>query len=1043
MSSPSRRSCRYRQPPTTGLVSHKPPSSKNNDAQSTGGTSRWSIRSTSTWATIRKHRFSGIKRGKQPSTSSFAAAVKHPGRNDHDISSVATMNALEPLLGATESRPVKKMMRSSPFTFKTGSSSTSRLSFKMGKGSAAGPLTNESSIQGRRRRWKPMSSKKIVRIPSKVVLCMTKQTFSYDSFSSSRGSPSPPTHHVESTVAANSAESNGGIFVESTFDFDENAPYIGGLSFPDHFRSLENSEDEVDPMSHVGIEETSTESNPPPQNPHPRLATEQYFIPSFNPNPTLDEANGSDDRDQEHVLSASAGIKFFESLQKASSSNSSVASVKSPRSCGSWVTSSNGAFKSPDRRGFESPSSKCTFKSPDRRTFQSPSSSGFKLPSCYGVNESTESSVFKLPSSCKINECKEDCDSESQSSIPSICDSSSKDHPNQVTFPQDSTSDKELSDAVIAWTLLGAVMGSPAPQSVLRAQKRRRCNQSSNLWLDHNATDELNDDVINIDDVDLGDVSPSCPPSGSEVQPMTSSHADNCVMTLEQRINLLAQLSRDETDENNELNDSSSIPDVDEGALIEPLLYSEDKAVFNSGLVDSVVVSSPAGESDNDSVLDFYYDDTLTENVSVPHDSEEVANATIAWGALAALLGSPAPSCVLPKKERSPAINLWVDCATADDDDEIISLPASEIDESSEGNILPALSRDEELMEELSLSELRIDTNDTCIDQKDEDNASSVLAWSALAALLGSPAPSCVLRKQSCPVKNLWADAAANEDDDVISLSNSEGSFVDDSDDVEAGYLRASNTIDCDSVEDLSLSALDVEACDSREHTELNLMLQDKEQVTNSALAWGALTALLGLPAPTCVLQKNRPAVKNYWTNDDGSLNDDLISLAPSESPNDCDSGNLAHDAGSSSKECACIDDLSLSALQVDSDDSCECVEEAPFIDTERDITNSTIAWGALTALLGLPAPSCVLQKSNRHVKNLWAGDDDDDGLVSLAHSQGSCVDDSNSVPSLVAESQVGSYPSSPSIHNASSCESVSQSKEHDVVIDSFIEWSR
>ncbi|KAL7483172.1 hypothetical protein ACHAW6_010201 [Cyclotella cf. meneghiniana] len=1041
MSSRSRRSCRYRQPPANGLVSFKQPSS-NSDAQSTSGASRWSIRSTSTWATIKKQRFSGINRGKQPSASSFAAAVKRQAEKDDDNASVASMNATEPLLGMTHSLPFKKkVMRSSPFTFKTSSFSTSRLSFVTGMGKSAAPHTTDASTQRGRKRWKPMSCRITGRIPSKVVLNMTKQTFSYDSFSSSPGTASPPLH-VESTSAENSAQVISDNFFEHSFEFDEHASFIGDLSIPNLFLGLETSEHEVEHISYLGVDEPSTatsEFNPLSANSLPRIPSDQCFIPSCNSIPTFEVALDEGAEYQEHVLSASAGIKFFESLQKKSTSHSSFVPRNSPSSHGSWkYPTTYGAFKSP--------SSNSAF-SPSNCGFTLPSYSGFKLPGVYCADKSAESSVFKLPSSCKISECTEDCDINSQSSMPSISDSSSTGGHHPVTLQQDSTSDKKLFDAVIAWTALGAVMGSPAPQSVLRAQKKRRGNESSNLWIDDNTTEEIDENVINIEDIDLGGASMSCPTGGSEFQ-ATISCADKFVTTLEQRINFLARLSRDANDADSELSAYSSIPDAGDLSSIAPPTDCEVKPVLNSE-IDSlqcchVNASSPADESNSDSVLDLHDDNFSTESVTAPGNSKDVASSAIAWGALAALLGSPAPSCVLQKKDRSAAINLWSNCSTADGD-EIISLPCSESDELFEDNISAALfPQDIELNDELSLSGLQIESNDSCVVRKNEDNASSVLAWSALAALLGSPAPSCVLQKQSRPVMNLWADVDANQDDDLISLSRSEESFIDDSGEGGIGHLGSPAQAVNDSVDDLSLSALQFDLCDSCQHTELTFMSPKKDRITNSTIAWGALTALLGLPAPSCFLQKNPRPVKNFWADDDGIFDDDLISLAPSEGPNGGDfCGKVAHDVELSLKESEFIDDLSLSALEFDSGDIDGGEDETHLTQKPNDITTPTIAWGALTALLGLPAPSCVLHKGNRQVKNLWASDEDNDSFVSLAHSQDSCIDDSHSVPSLVAESHIGSYPSSPSIHNVSSCESVSPFKENNAVINSFIEWGQ
>jgi hypothetical protein len=123
--------------------------------------------------------------------------------------------------------------------------------------------------------------------------------------------------------------------------------------------------------------------------------------------------------------------------------------------------------------------------------------------------------------------------------------------------------------------------------------------------------------------------------------------------------------------------------------------------------------------------------------------------------------------------------------------------------------------------------------------------------------------------------------------------------------------------------------------------------------------------------------------------------------------------------------------DINLSDLQIDCDELNNTHTAEPSQKTE-DITTSTLAWGALAALLGSPAPSCIIQKNCRHVTNLW-GDEaiiGNDDLVSVANSD---VNDSASIPSLVAESQVDSAPSSPLIRNALSFESVSSQNRDNV----------
>jgi hypothetical protein len=400
--------------------------------------------------------------------------------------------------------------------------------------------------------------------------------------------------------------------------------------------------------------------------------------------------------------------------------------------------------------------------------------------------------------------------------------------------------------------------------------------------------------------------------------------------------------------------------------------------------------------NDADSVPDISKDLVTSDAAISQQSNEDIANSTTAWSSLVALLGSPAPSCVLPK-ERTATQNLWVDDATIEDD-EIISLACSEIDHLAEDDILPPLPiSDEDTIAELSLSGLQLDSDDACVPSKDEDASSSVLAWTALTALLGSPAPQCVaLKKESREVKNLWAD---DEEDGIISLTQFELPCLDESD-------------------DLSLSALNLGSDDLVEAT---LHPKKEEDIANSTIAWGALTALLGMPAPACVQKKDNRQVKNLWADDLADADEDIMSLAHSQSAM-LDDGTITG--------------LSLSALQLDSDELNQHGEEQPLkLQNEKDALGSTIAWGALTAFLGLPAPSCVLQKSTRPVKNLWSDDNgDEDDLISL---DASCDDDCGSIPSLLAVSQSESPPSSP-VKNAVS----SFGCDQDNVVDSIIQWS-
>lgn len=575
-------------------------------------------------------------------------------------------------------------------------------------------------------------------------------------------------------------------FMEYTFDFD-----ACFLQEPIIYHSLMSDEEPF-------LRSSTTSSETPPPPPPPPI--EQFFVPAFHPFPRLDGAmddasHESDDReveenhnlsDSEHLMSASERIKFFES------------------------------------------------RGPTSLTV--PSSSSFKSLSCEAIEQNEYNNACSYSSMPPINE---------DDFVLSIDDVSSHD----MNFEPEFANVKNASSSVIALTLLGAVMGSPAPQTVLKAKKRNDC---ANLWID-----ETND---------------SCD------------------------INELPAI------ENDELAVGSSMPDIDN---ILPPVQEE---------VSDDIISIP----------DEFDDITVEEDSAI---DEYAASNTLAWSALAILLGSPAPSCVQQKNNNNAkAKNLWAE-GSINENDELVSLATSEINEVADDCSLPTLDENDEIGGDISISGFESDSDNASIQRSNKDAADSAIMWTALSAILASPAPSCVRpMKEKCTKNNLWDDC----DDDLISLDN-------------------------------SISIID-----------------ETEWITES-------------PNPT------------FHNNDEDSLGDI---------------------------------NLSLSALQLESDNTKELNTDVAPPKTTEEIANSTLAWGALTALLGLPAPSCVVSKNSRPTKNLWSNDDDDDDLLSLADSEA----DLASVPSLVADSQFDSAPSSPLIQNASTFD-VPLPERDNAAIQNYIEW--
>ena len=291
----------------------------------------------------------------------------------------------------------------------------------------------------------------------------------------------------------------------------------------------------------------------------------------------------------------------------------------------------------------------------------------------------------------------------------------------------------------------------------------------------------------------------------------------------------------------------------------------------------------PSLQRDNDcdslSIPDLSEDIIAIEQT--PQKNEDATDSTIAWGALAMLLGSPAPSCIATnRKHKTESKNLWAEDAL-DENDELISLePSPDHDKHSDESSLPSLSPHNGLVEEPLFSDVELDFSDSTPPNNDKDAANSAIVWTALTALLSSPAPSCVLRRKAKRTDTLWEDCDASIDDiDLVSLAHSE-SLIDNA--TRNNDKERDKSADID----LDLSALDIDPdtprhiLDNTKNAEVTP--QKTKDITNSTIAWTALTALLGSPAPSCVFQKSAHPGKNLWA-DDSDEGDDLLSLASSQ----------------------------------------------------------------------------------------------------------------------------------------------------------------
>lgn len=256
-----------------------------------------------------------------------------------------------------------------------------------------------------------------------------------------------------------------------------------------------------------------------------------------------------------------------------------------------------------------------------------------------------------------------------------------------------------------------------------------------------------------------------------------------------------------------------------------------------------------------------------TGNIAAPTSADEAADSVIAWGCLAALLGSPAPRIARKQMKRIP-VNLWQDDASLVEDLDALFLPH---DNDELGNEMRALSLNaaddltkapdvcnippcEDLIPDVDdLHNLDFPTTPTRVTSKKEI-ADSTFAWGVLGAILGSPAPSSVSKKSATRKRvNLWDDGEEND----LLPEIEEQVYYEDECDVLSSPIDLTELVEADEQVILADQSIVLQKGDSgRESAE-------------SVLAWTALGMLLGSPAPKSVCRKSKKeseeAAKNLW----------------------------------------------------------------------------------------------------------------------------------------------------------------------------------
>ncbi|KAL3779455.1 hypothetical protein ACHAW5_006450 [Stephanodiscus triporus] len=283
-------------------------------------------------------------------------------------------------------------------------------------------------------------------------------------------------------------------------------------------------------------------------------------------------------------------------------------------------------------------------------------------------------------------------------------------------------------------------------------------------------------------------------------------------------------------------------------------------------------------------------DQALTDNIiAAPISTNDAADSAIAWGCLAALLGSPAPSSARKQRKRIP-VNLWQDDASLGEGLDSICLPQDDCELRNELRALNLNDDDLTASDDCSIpscEDLVRDVGDSCnLDfpttpsrlSSKKGIADSTLAWGVLGAILGSPVPSCVSKKSAAKKRgNLWDDG---EEEDVLPEIEGHDDNQDESDFLSAP-IDLTELVEADE----QVIILAGESIESQEG-------DSGRESAESVLAWTALGMLLGSPAPKSVCKKSRKeseeAAKNLWKDNKG-FGDDALDTVPFISPDEVD----------------------------------------------------------------------------------------------------------------------------------------------------------
>jgi hypothetical protein len=275
------------------------------------------------------------------------------------------------------------------------------------------------------------------------------------------------------------------------------------------------------------------------------------------------------------------------------------------------------------------------------------------------------------------------------------------------------------------------------------------------------------------------------------------------------------------------------------------------------------------------------------------------------------LLGSPAPKPLAlntKKGRKGTSKNLWEDeCEAATEDDLNNLLPeiGEEVEDGSAAcedempkfdDIQSATSETSDQEDRLSAASIDMKELADASEEVDvaqgschKESADSVLAWSALGMILGTPAPKSVSKKKvkNSSSKNLWDDGTASSDVELDGLLDAVELECTDVEGIPTSVAYDEEDIDTHSIPSLSGTS-DYDSSSTRSTSQTASCQGDslassperqrgsKKEITDSVLAWGAFAALMGAPAPKAALPSKRRKARDLWCDEGADVADDL-----------------------------------------------------------------------------------------------------------------------------------------------------------------------